>query len=315
MASDTAQIQRTIVALGLIAAFAVLMYAEMGIPGGPPSISTPAYPTFANPFDATLQVVLPVVADSYPPGPASATDNGATPSCTTATTPTSNFWGCVSTHDGTTSYVTVDATNSAFEVTLAAADGIPGGLPVLGVLVDTQCRAVGGTNETITYTFNSPGFTVTTQGLCVAGSGYTDTSSYNQFDYVHPTVTGFSGSDIQMTVSTPFTADVSFIKVTLVYGTTAECSSGNSLTYIGCIISGFVDFFVKLGRLAFNAVIYVFSWVFVIASFIASVFGILAWLFAIPGVPPEIQLVLDALLSAMAFVLLFNVAKLVRGNE
>src|SRR6266511_4164442 len=106
--SDTAQLQRIIIALGIVAAFVVLMYSEMGITGGPAYPFSPTPPSFSNPFDTRFRFTLNPVADGVN-SPPSVTDTDTIPDCTPTNTA---WWGCLVTHDGAISYVTVTSSDN-----------------------------------------------------------------------------------------------------------------------------------------------------------------------------------------------------------
>jgi hypothetical protein len=330
--SESNTLFKLILALGIVFLFIGLLGASFPAYAGATaswdaftnSISTgPTFPTFQNPFATQRQnfTLLPIADGSVPP--ASVTDNDAVASCDTDATPTANWWGCLINRDASTSYV---GSNNQWRVILGAASGIPSANPILFLTVDIQCRtpSVDTPIQVDLFKADDVSLVATITGItCGPGPAFTNHSLQNDFVPLRPIVSDFSSGNLLVVVTSPFLSDVSYVAVIFTYGPEPECSSADTLGYIGCILSGFFNFIINGVRFLINGVVFIIATIATILLYIGSVVvnlfvglaGSFGFLLALPNMPDPLQKGVAAFVIAVTAWIVYLAFKSVRGTS
>ncbi len=319
--SDDSALGRIILVIVLTAAFAVLLYGS----AGPSFPFAPTTPTFVNPFDLRFRFTLSFDRDIATTGPASVTNNGAAdPNCvTSASQPASAWFDCINSSDSDVTYDTVNLTRNQFRTGYQVVSGIPIGNPIMDVIITAQCRSGVGTNRTVDFIFyrgnNVTDLIADIQTFSICGStSFTNYTTDGSLSGSGKTVNDFSGGHLNVVLfvvgNNTSPADFSYIRLDFVAATEPQCTVTTALDYIGCTLQGFFSFIVRLGTLVLNLILYVTDWVVVVVQYITNALSVIVWLFAVPGMPPLFQYILDALLIAAFGVLLLAGVRIVRGS-
>lgn len=291
---------RSLFILGIIASIAVLIFAE----SGPVQPFQPVIPTFSNPFDERVTFTPSIIAD----GPNDVTNVSNIDDVEFCEEDESVFWGCVAIHDAEGSYV-FDTSDFQFSVRY---DSIPtsSGLPVLGLAVTVQCRTfaefqVAVTNSTFGLQYQSDSVT------CTSDNEFRDITVSASFVPTRPLVSDFTNGGI-IFIGESESIDVSFLSITFFIGFEPECVSGDTLAYVGCLLSNFFGAFVRVIRFILSGFVYVAEWFVAIGQTIGNYIAVIVWLYAIPGMPAPIQAFVDAFLTVLFAVIAIEVYKLVK---
>jgi len=281
------------------------------------SSSVQNFPSFQNPFDERFEVDLRIIADGTI-APASTFDTDAVANCDNSTNPGAgtDWFGCVSTPDGGVSTASTTVAENNFKVNLSAAGGVPAVYPVLGVRTITQCNALA--TVMVDYLFyKSDDVTLiaeipTDPIRCAA---FVNITTYSYFDPAYPTVGNFSNGVARFnTGSSGSGANFSYLRVTLIYGATEECSGTDTLTYIGCVISGFFNFLIRLGRLIVNAFVFIGQTIVWFGSVAVGFLVMFGTLLTIPGAPTLVQGIISAIVVGLLVFIALVIFKAIRGS-
>lgn len=334
---------RVVLALGLIAIFAVALYGESA-----PALPTVSdLPSFDNPFsmaDRTYELKPDADLDSDPP--ATATDEFETegtgiddPTCDTGTHPVGDavneFWGCVTDHarpqnpepDGLQTRVNILAGDATFTVSLEAEQGGTGDNYLSGLTVVFQCRGNSATSVRILFAFEtSVGIPLPTGSTpevrCTPGvfdvyeADYGGqlpdpggTNGLTTSDFSNARLRVELGGTEELAVGD---VDISDLFVLVRFSPARACTGGFADRF-WCQGEQFFAFVVSFFTLLGEVVSFSVEWGLLIFNFIIAVFLIIAWLYAIPGMPTALQVIVDVVVTALAFALIIEFARLIRG--
>jgi hypothetical protein len=325
--ADDVPIGKIMLALGLFAAFAVLLYGA----AGPSFPFTPAFPSLDNPFNSRLNTTLAPIADNTTQPPATVVNNvGPSIShCTNSTAPVMDWYGCLRYQDMAGSYATLNFSRQVFWVNVSGPVGGAGNLPVFDATVTIQCLSTATTPVPLTVTLQNPtqfygfgnqplGTPQPLGGDCPTG-GWANVTLRIDFPTFYPTLSNFTGLALTISGASPYNISVSFARVDIEFGTVQECRYDGTLigatAYIGCQILVGAQFVYNFGRLIINIIGYIFAWVGVVASLIGNGVSVLVWLFTVPGMPLPFQLVIDALIAGSFTIMVLGVTRIIRGSN
>src|SRR6266566_1484597 len=304
--SGDVPIARAMVFLGFIAAFAILLYGN----GGPSMPFAPSFPVLQNPFGSqtffsdfvTDGTDAPTNVRGNSPEQAGYCDHQESPG-------TSDWFGCVNSPDAAGSYVTFGQLDPDFQVVLGTIT-TAGSYLVTSVDVSIQCHGngdaayvdIGGFLSTANGPF---------PGACETGG---DTNTNDGYKFVNITletlqaglhVTDFSGATVQVYPVPPTEGSpndlltVSYVRITIHASPDAGCGSGDTV----CQIAAIGLLLVRFGQLGIAIVLWVLGWLAYAAQLIGNFVAVIAWCYAIPGMPTFIQFFVDAYLTGVLAIL------------
>jgi len=340
-----AAIARIVLVLGLIVGVTSLMYSEMGIPGGPPSIDVASTPTFSNPFENPTQVQVSYTSRQEPArngDPAfntGVTENGC---------PGAQEWLCVKTLDN----ATLDF-NGTMAVGMDLLPDFPNTVIVLQVDVDVSCSSTANATIVVKINPNSTGeFSQRLGTPNVTGVPPTNpispvcgpSQSPHHFSVVNVPEVGpgngdprcdaractdvifwsnaglaiFAYDTAQLDINSTGPVQVDYIRLSLSIiskPTSASCSSGNWLTDTGCQIGRVGDTIYKAFIFVANGLIFLGLWLVLIGAVAVQVLSVLTWLLTTPSFPAPVRVLIAAPLVAFSILILLEIAKLIRGSD
>jgi len=329
--SGDVPIARAMVFLGFIAAFAILLYGN----GGPTMPFAPSFPGFHNPFDAqsALQTLYPngpqLTTSTFYLGTAVGTNNGCADDNT-------NYWKCLRDYNGTDSnqsYLSLttpypDLVFTAY-VNFALTGDSGNGHVLQSISTDVWCRSAD-----------------TTEGLSLDlvtyGDELDDGSGIEHIFANHPisiqscplypewgrvtiendvTTQPNSGARhfvLQLGTQKNITGkhlQISTVVTRMLFSDETSCTGGDFFTTLGCQLSSYGTFIVRLGLLGLNIVMWVLGWLAYAGQLIGNFVAVIAWCYAIPGMPLPFQLFIDAYLTGVLGILVLKLISLIRGNQ
>lgn len=340
--AETGTLAKLVLVLGLIALLAVLVF---GVDAGPALLPSEITPQFVNPFD---RAEAPIATHAFIPAQLvngnlpSAFPTNVTVGCPDAE---AELYQCVRDFNGTdagASYATlqkvcpgsVSDSCRAIDFDLEGS-ALPGQILRSG-FVDVWCRVRGITTDHYDIQVaqieqwdpGGPAYVVITTGGdragCPTGTAFKKiTLPIASGDVVFSTaglaarlsmllrIAGTSAS-----VPTGLRMDVTTVRVRGDYqpDDTPGCAGADFFSNIGCQLGQFFDTFAKALQFVANGLLFVAEWVNLVLTFAGNLFLVLIWLFAIPGMPQEIQLFLNVFLAAMFGSLIYIIARLIRGS-
>ena len=271
-----------------------------------------AFPQFRNPFDETISSNPPLVADGDN-SPEAAWNNGTVENCDESDSVP--YWGCVVSADGEDSYLSTPDGDNQFNVRY---DNIPttGSLPVLHAIVSIECRATVNGTFTISILDSTLGVRYSSPTVRCVGpwAEFIEMTVSATFVSIRPTVTQMTNGYIAFVGDTG-EFDVSYLSVSYVIGAENECSSADSLAYVGCLISSFFGTVVRGIRFVINGLIFtgqIVAWLF---SVVAAFLGVVSFLFTLPDAPPIVQAVITGIVIALLVVVVLVIVGMARGSE
>src|SRR3989304_1461240 len=276
------------------------------------SVTGQAFPEFQNPFYETISANPPLIADGDN-APDAAWNNGTVENCDDADAVP--YWGCVVSADGEDSYLSTLAGDNQFNVRY---DNIPttGSLPVLHAIVSIECRATVNGTFSISLLDSALGVQYSSPVVRCVGpwAEFIEMAVSATFGSLRPTVTDMTNGYIVFAGDTG-EFDVSYLSVAFVIGAENECSSADSLAYVGCLISSFFGTVVRGIRFVINGLIFtgqIVAWLF---GIVAAFLGVVAFLFALPDAPPIVQAVITGIVIALLVVVVLVIVGMARGSE
>jgi hypothetical protein len=329
--------------------FAILLFGV----NGPPAFSSLAagFPVFDNPFSQshrayTLQVAnFTVDPDSgWGLGIRAMTtiDLGETegpphpnvPDCSTGLTTrtpraTYPWWNCLSQKDQLGTYYESLGIAADFltDVGLGTSPGVATDHLVTNFKVNIEC-VLGGPSEplsSLSFSFIIPGagseFTHSNLVESGCGSTWKNITFDDAGDIQNSGVTtgDFENaileiqhipSDIHESASD---LRISFISVDIFYSPTRLCG-GSAIDQANCYISQALQFLLDILAFVLNLALFVIDWVVFLVTFLGNIVSTLLWFYNIPGTPPIIQGIIDVVVTVFAAILVYTVAKLLRGS-
>ena len=311
--SDTGGLAGAVVVLGFIVLLANLVVPNTAWTDFVDAAQ--ATPTFDNPFDERYEVDLNIVGDGSI-APASSADNAAVADCDTSADPGpgTDWWGCVNTPDGADSTASTDGVETEFKVELGAAAGLSGNLPVLAIRTMTQCNAAAAVIVDYLF-FKSDDVTLiaeipTEPFRC---DSYNNGTVYSYFVTPHAIVSDYNNGVVLFNPEGGGNvASFSYLRVTLIVGADVECSSADTLAYIGCIIGGFFNFLIRGVRTIVSALIFVAQGFVYLGSMVVAFFGLFAVVFTL-GAPSPYQEFIDVAVIAILVYMVVAFLKILRG--
>jgi len=312
--SDTGGLAGAVVVLGFI-----VLLANLVVPNTAWTdfvAAAQATPTFDNPFDERYEADLNIIADGSL-APKSSTDTAAVADCDTSADPGpgTDWWGCVNTPDGADSFASTDNSEPQFKVGLGAAGGFSGSLPVLAIRTMTQCSAA--TTVTVDYLFYKSDDTTLIAEIPTDPfhcDSYENVTVYSYFVSPHATVSDYNNGVVRFNPSGGGSnvASFSYLRVTLIIGADVECSSADTLAYVGCIIGGFFNFIIRGVRTIVSALIFVAQGFIYLGSMVIAFFGLFAVVFTL-GAPSPYQELIDVAVIAILVYMVVAFLKILRG--
>lgn len=301
-----------VVVLGVIVLLASLVSQSGTAAWNNLSSAAEATPSFANPFDERISQNPPLVADGTNP-PVGASNADGVPNCDA--TDHVPYFGCLTTQDGEGSYVWDTTVDGQFSV---REDSMPttSSLPVLGLTILVECRATTGGQFQIALTNSTgvAGIHYQSDTVRCTSSSFTEVSLTTSFVSVRPTVADFSGGLVIFVGVPPFGIEVSYIRVSYIIGMEPECTSGDTLAYVGCLFSNFIGGVIRFFRLIVNAFVFIAQGFVYFGSIVIAFAGLFAVLFTL-GAPSPFQEIIDVAVIAMLLFLVIAVIQIVRGSE
>src|SRR6266545_2422776 len=142
--SDSSELGTAALVLGIIAAFAIMLYGDAG-----PTIPMITAPSFVNPVGQQYAYILLPVDDgtitSLSDPPQAAQSDGTTTGCTTASPPVSDWWGCVATEDGSATWDEIESSgDSGFSVFMGTTGNVASGMLLISIDITIQCQITDG---------------------------------------------------------------------------------------------------------------------------------------------------------------------------
>ncbi|SRR6266568_1258694 len=317
--SEDIHVARAMLFLGFIAAFAILLYGN----GGPTMPFAPSFPVLQNPFGPQT-----FYADFVANGPDEPTNiRGNNPSqtgyCEHAETPitTESWYGCLNSPDKAGSYVTFGTLDPLFNVVLGTIS-TTGSYLVTSVDISVQCHGfgdaayvdIGGLVSTANGPFPGP---CETAGDTNLDSGYRFVNVTIETTSAGIHVTDLSGATVDLYPVQPAGGSsndlltASYVRITIHASPDAGCAPGDQaceLAAIGLLI-------VRFGQLVISVILWVLGWLAYAAQLIGNFVSVIAWCYAIPGMPLPIQLFVDAYLTGVLGILALKLVSLIRGNQ
>jgi len=308
--SESVGVVKIVIVLGLVFILVGALYpGESGWNQFNASIQ--AFPTFQNPFDERISHTPLVIADgNNDPGVGQVVNNANVTNCDDSDE--DPYWGCVTTLDAAGSYIILNSSDNQFTVD---SDLIPVSttLPVFTVIVNVQCRGeTDGTSQfqaSINGSSNWFSETVTCTGINAWGN----TTIINPFDTAYPLVSDFTGGLFRI-VQVGGDLDVSFMSFTFIIGNTGECASGDTLAYIGCQLGSFFSGVIRFFRAILNGIIFLGALIGYVLSIIVAFFGMVGFMFAIPGTPAFVQALITAFIVGGLLLVIIAVLRVARGS-
>lgn len=282
------------------------------------------FPQFDNPFDGERYEINLTYVDDWVQGgiqfPAAITDVANVTHCDASMNPSNatEWWGCLLTQDGNASYVSVNSTRTEFGMILAGATGAAPGLPILAVKITTECRS-STENHRIDYLFYNTSESLQYEippGTFFCGfNTFQNVTFLSNFDTPYPIVANTNAGRYEVNPEEPIVSvDFSFIAITLIVGSTTECTGADTLTYIGCIIAGFFNAIIKGLRFLINGIIFTGQLIAYLIGLITAFFAVIAYFLSIPGAPVIVQAIIDVIIIGMIFAVIFIILGKVRGS-
>ncbi len=347
--SEAAVLAKLIVTIGVVAALAVSLYGSSG-PAFPFQVN---FPTFSNPFDASVHIstysFLPTVG--YGPG-----GNGTgDPAMTVDLTGCSIGWDCIrdlNGSDGASSYATLhnvavfntppapcnfNDPNSSPDANCRTlpfyleGSGLKGE-KLVDITVDIWCRTRNTTSPVRLQVSGIQQFNSTVQALMIIFTGQqNDVMLCPVGAFGHLSIrlarTGISGdtsawaNPLLMTLwmfdqgNAPW-IDVSTVRMQGTYQTTTTgcASSTDFFTNIGCHLGAVGDASLRTLQLLVNIVVYIGQWLLAFITIMANVFVAASWFFNIPGLPTVVQNLLDAFFIGTTTVFILIIVRTLRGG-
>ncbi len=325
--SEIGILARMIGFLGVITVFAGLLF-QVGGPPGLPSLENG--PTLDNPFDHGVTYTFGLSDPGAGYGPGGDYIWGTTGDaygCSDA-----EFWNCVIDPAGPDRNATYVSVNGPLVLNTT---GWPQAGKVRYGTVTLSCRSngTGAKDGLMAALLNS--WLPSTGGVstgylqnvgenvyCRPGLQFQTTVLHLDLIYGSPTPTDLSANphccnlqlEIFGTYGSSATVEISSVTITAFIADASSCSGGDFFSNIGCTLADGFKFITNLGLLFVNIGILIFSWIVFIGSFIGGVVADLLWFYSIPGMPPIFQALVDVIVTVMAFVLVYTVARLIRGS-
>lgn len=320
--AEAETIGKLISVLGIVFLFVGLLYPGEDTGWTNFQTQTQNFPTFDNPFAGDIyEIPLPIVADSAQAGtefPASSTDTDAVDDCDTSANPSgaTDWWGCLLTQDAGVSYVTTSVAEEEFRVELGGVIGASGSLPILAIKMVTQCRGVSGETQSdflfykadeTTLVFEIPA----SQPITCEADAFSNFTFLNNFDTTYPVVSDINNGFLEINPLAP--TDFSFVSITVVVGSTKDCSGEDTLNYIGCVIQSFFNAVIKVLRFIVNGIIFIGKIIAYFVLLIVAFFGMVTFFFAIPDAPPLVQGIFTAFIVGSLFIVAIVLLSRLRG--
>jgi hypothetical protein len=287
---------KSLLLVGLISLFAVMLFAE----SGPTQPFQPVFPSYNDPYLAKNMIT----ASSFPEN---GTEDGVVESATGCDI--SFFWECVAAKDDG-KYITLNGSDNGLGSDLGGYFTVNmtdiSGNSVDSATVLATCRQ-SGTPE-ISMAIFQPGPTVTAFGATCASTAFADLRVAVQFGpasgcgacfpMADTTWNDFSAGLTLRLGDENTTIDVDFIQTEIQLETigTADCPSAWDM---GCQISRFFDPVSKFLTALGNVFIFGAEAAIWLGQYIANYAAVIAWLYAIPGMPIPIQVAFDAYLTVL----------------
>jgi hypothetical protein len=186
---------------------------------------------------------------------------------------------------------------------------------VIDFVVSIQCSFPSGETG---FTFNlylsngSTNFVVTTNPDLCSGSTFQNYSFRNDLDVAH-LVSEFDANGLKLIVTADSgSADISYVHLTVHYGRMEVCGGGldGIVCMMGWILNTAIDGFLFI----INGLIFIGSAMVWLVQMAVSFFGIIGSAMSLPGVPTEIQTIINVVLIALVIMLVIAVFRIVRGS-
>jgi hypothetical protein len=124
----------------------------------------------------------------------------------------------------------------------------------------------------------------------------------------------FSDAIFQMWTDYDRIVDVSFVEITLhIQGGTQPCA-GALWDVVACTLGQFFSGIISMFQFLINALIFIGSAMIWLVQMAVSFFGIIGSAMSLPGIPAEIQTIIDVILIALVVMLVIAVFRIVRGS-
>lgn len=325
--SDTKNLSELIIILGLMIIFSQALYGDIA---GPISFSAfSETPVFDNPFDRGLTFNFGFT-NAGNNGPGNDFDDGydatfwGTAFGSDNSCSQSEYWNCIIDPNGPDQNETFYQITNALvlnttgwpstgkvrygTLTLICRSNVTNAVP-MAVLLNSWIPSSGGTG--IVYLQNS-GENV----YCRSGISSFTTSIV----HLEP---GF-GIVVDLSVNpTPgnllmeifgLNAQISTVILTVFISNSSSCSGTDFFSSIGCSISQFFQQFINWLTWFINGVSWVIAWLLVAINFVLAVFTSVLWFYSVPNMPIFFQAIISVIVSAILFLMIYSIAKLVRGN-
>jgi len=343
---------RVIVAIGVIALMATFLYPAGGVPaldnlGALPEFDNPFAPrtfTFTMGDDNTSEAL-------FKPLNVRGDEAVIAGYCDADEFPVDNDWfGCLNSPDQNHTYLTsgFGGFSNGISVDLGGFPDTNSLWRVMDLSVTFQCKSKG---SGIQFQFTGPGAqSIGNVGDAPGESSChrIDTIPDDDFNqaagYANATLVstedlefagvfttgprGFAEANMLIQNGGAFGEDdlftISYAAVTVTFQRSADCDftpSGNPFDdivratfYVGCVFQAFFTFLWDAINFAFNFLTFIGAWFVYILTFVVAMVSVVAWLYAIPGMPTFAQVILDVILTALIGFLAFTVIKLLRGS-
>ena len=338
---------KTLFALSIISLLAIMVYGDAG-PTQPFDVTVP---TFSDPF-AARSFTFTISADGFF-APLNVRGDSAVDAgyCDADEYPVDNDWyGCLNTPDRNGTYLTTGFGGSSEKVSVNLSgfpDSTVSSWRAVSVSVKFQCKGDGsgigfdfsnGTNPVFLRVSDAAG-----KSSCHKIGTAANDDSNEAAGYVNVTLTedvtladirpaesarGIGGANLTINNGGAIGDDdllfVSYVAVTVRYQRSVDCSfqdAGNpwdnivrATYFIGCVGAAFATFFFDLIAFGLNLVFYLGAWVVFIGAIVGNALAVVAWLYAIPGMPLPFQVILDAILTVMLAIIGMEFFALIRGG-
>lgn len=335
--AESQEVRKIIVFIGIVLFFSTMLtqpwvYVGQPIPPGSTwgqfAAQASSFPTFIAPNNAGQVQNLYVVNDYWPgttlARPYKVVNNlgsAALGGCVNATSPTENWFGCLSTLDENLSYVTLN-TNITFPYDVGVNVSSPssnGNNLVLSVTAAIQCRQTWGPVLPLNVSLYLQNGTRATTLAPISLGTSCPVNSWGIMSYTwdlsgdNDVVSRFVNAaliiqaDEQQQV-----VDVSYARVQLIPSNSQLCGTG--LDGIACSLSNFawtiINFFVTLA----TGVVFIFQVLFWFVGMVGVFFAALGSLFTGSGAPPMVSGLLGVFIIGSLFFIAFIFMGKVRGT-
>jgi hypothetical protein len=330
--SEASGLAKIVLVLGVFAFLIAALYPAQNTGWAGFSSTASSFPSFNNPFTSAGSIITETrtVGSNGDSQPGSLEEPVGVAGCDEA-----DWYKCVQSNDGNESYIISNYTKVGFAVQF---DNSSYSYDIItDVIVTISCS----TNNT-SSDLNSASFFIGVNETTFVPAGGAESlrdlsqrcPAYPSFGNVRiamPQVPGFglywhevSGLNIsvnwEIMILAAGTIDysgdemyVSFVQVDVLFETTPPCT-GNWFESAACQIGRFIDIIWKGILFAVNGIIFIGSVMVWLVQMAVSFFGIIGSSMSLPGVPADIQTIINVILIALIIMLVIAVFRIVRGS-